>query len=111
MIFGAGQLGRQVREAAARAGLEVVAFADNDESLWGTTRDGVIVLAPAEAVARFNAVATCVVAIFNPSRPLRQLHELGGRAITSYPEFFWSFGEFVPGDHRHGGAGVDRRAT
>jgi FkbM family methyltransferase len=97
VIFGAAQLGRQVLQAAARAGLEVLAYADNNEKLWGTTRDGVAVISPAEAVERFNAVAAFVVAVFNPSRPLQQLHELGGRAVAAYPEFFWSFGDGMAG--------------
>jgi FkbM family methyltransferase len=97
VIVGAGQLGRQVRQAAARGGLEVLAFADNDERLWGTVCDGLPVLSPADAVARFNGMATFLVGIFNPSRPLRQLDELGCRASASYPEFFWAFGEFMSG--------------
>lgn len=97
VIFGAALLGQQIAKAAACAGLQVLAFADNDEKLWGTVRDGLYVLSPREAVERFSGLATFVVAIYNPSRPLRQLQELGCEGAASYPEFFWNFGEFMSG--------------
>jgi FkbM family methyltransferase len=64
VLFGAGNLGRKVRRALAGTPLEVVAFADNDPARWGTTLEGLPVMEPGTAAARFGREACFVVTIF-----------------------------------------------
>ena len=64
VLFGAGRLGRRTLQGLRRVGRTALAFADNAEQLWGSTIDGVPVLSPAEAAARFGKSATFVVTIW-----------------------------------------------
>jgi FkbM family methyltransferase len=100
VIFGCAYLGRLTLSGARHAGLEVVAFADNDRSVWGQFLDGVPVLPPAEAVSKHNRDAFFVVAIYNGTPPRKQLEVLGCRRIVPYPMFFWQFAGHMPGESR-----------
>jgi FkbM family methyltransferase len=101
VIFGGGVLGNWIAAAAIAAGVEVVAFADNDQALWGKSLREVPILSPAEAVASFPE-AYFVVGVFNSSGPRRQLDELGCIAVVGFPAFFWRY-------HMHfrGATGMD----
>ncbi|QFY88677.1 FkbM family methyltransferase [Magnetovirga frankeli] len=46
VLFGAGLLGSKVKALLEYYGVEVLAFVDNNEQLWGTQKDGVPVLSP-----------------------------------------------------------------
>src|SRR6478672_4262572 len=54
VVHGCGPLGRIILAGAKRAGLDVVACADNNTALWGQTLDGIPVMSPADAVARYK---------------------------------------------------------
>jgi FkbM family methyltransferase len=96
VIFGSGALGRILLTAARASGVPVVAFADNKASLWGTDIDGIPVVSPADAVARFNDRAWFLIGVFNSGAPMRQLRELGARRIVPYPAFYWKFVSTIP---------------
>ncbi len=96
VIFGTRFLGRLIAEAALKAGLELVAWADNDPGVQGSELLGAPVLSPAEAVARFDAEAAVVVGAFHSQALRRQLADLGCRRIVRYAEFFWNFAEHLP---------------
>ncbi len=100
VIFGTGQLGRFVLPAVRAAGLELLAFCDNNPSRWGSTIDGVAVLSPAEAMREFGASACFLVAVYNASSLRRQLAELGCQRIVPYPVFFWKYWEKLPQEER-----------
>jgi FkbM family methyltransferase len=97
VIFGAAELGRRILAAARSAGLDVVAFADNAERRRHTAVDGVPVLPPVEAAERFRNSAAFVIAVYNSTKVREQLAGLACERTASFPEFFWSFSEFVPG--------------
>src|SRR5580698_10731932 len=75
VIFGCGHLGRVAFAGAIEAGLNVVAFADNNRSNWGRTIKGIPIVSPAEAVANHNQDALFLVAIYNGTAPRAQLRD------------------------------------
>lgn len=100
VIAGAGQLGRAVLAGVRRAGFDIVAFADNDQSRWGRAIDGVPVMSPADAVLHYNATALFLVAIYNSTASRVQLQQLGCRRVMPYPLFFWRFAAELPWETR-----------
>jgi FkbM family methyltransferase len=102
VIFGAGRLGRRVRQGLAGTDLEPVAFADNNPEIWGQVVDGLPVLSPENAAEKYSRDATFVVAIWHPSpSPLMmtvidQLRALDCRTLP-FPQLFWRQGNaFLP---------------
>jgi FkbM family methyltransferase len=100
VIFGCAFLGRLTLSGARDAGFEVVAFADNNQSIWGQLLDGIPVLPAAEAVSRHGRDAFFVVAVYNGTPPRKQLQALGCERIVPYPMFFWRFARYMPGEYR-----------
>ena len=100
VIFGCGQLGTFALEGAVRAGLNVLAFADNNQRNWGTRISGVEVTSPKEAILRFNDDAFFVIAVYNSLAPQKQLAELKCKRMVPYPLFFWRFSEHMPFEDR-----------
>lgn len=97
ILFGAGPFGRQTLTGLRTVGAEPLFFVDNREALWGQRVDGVEVLAPADAAARYGESACFVVTVYNGSRPRRQLRELGCRCVLSYVPLLWKYSDvFVP---------------
>jgi FkbM family methyltransferase len=96
VIFGCGHLGRVAFSGAIEAGLNVLAFADNNRSNWGKTLEGIPIVSPAEAVAKHNQDALFLVAIYNGTVPRAQLRDLGCKQIVPFPAFFRRFPAFFP---------------
>jgi FkbM family methyltransferase len=92
VVFGAGTLGRYVLEGLARAGVRPSAIADNASDRHGTQIDGIDVLSPEQAAARYGDRATFVISTFNTSGPRAQLSALG---VTAVP-YAWLFAH-LPG--------------
>src|SRR6266699_6486307 len=97
VIFGAGQLGRFVLPAVRNAGLEALAYCDNNSGLWGSQICGMPAMSPAEAVERYRDDACFLVAVYNSGAAQRQLRELGCHRIVPYPVFFWKYWRNLPG--------------
>jgi FkbM family methyltransferase len=102
VIFGAGRLGRRVRQGLAGTDLEPVAFADNNPEIWGQVADGLPVLSPENAAEKYSKHATFVVAIWHPSRLrlmsalIDQMRALDCRTLP-FPQLFWRQGTaFLP---------------
>jgi FkbM family methyltransferase len=100
VIFGCGQLGTFALDGAKRAGLKVLAFADNNQTNWGRRIAGIEVMSPQEAVNRHNDEAFFVVAVYNGTVPRKQLAELNCKRIVPYPLFFWRFSQHMPFEYR-----------
>jgi FkbM family methyltransferase len=100
VILGCGYLGKFALEGARRAGLNVLAFADNNQTNWGQRIDGIEVMSPQEAIHRFNDDAFFVVAIYNGTTPRKQLAELNCKRIVPYPLFFWRYSQHMPFEDR-----------
>ena len=100
VIFGCGQLGTFALDGATRAGLKVLAFADNNQKNWGRRIAGIEVMSPQEAVNQYNDEAFFVVAVYNGTMPRKQLAELNCKRIVPYPLFFWRFSQHMPFEYR-----------
>jgi FkbM family methyltransferase len=100
VIFGCGHLGESTLKGAVAAGLDVLAFADNNQANWGKCIAGIEVMSPGEAVRRYNDEAFFVAAIYNGSGPRKQLAELNCKRIVPYPLFFFRFSKYMPFEDR-----------
>jgi FkbM family methyltransferase len=100
LIFGCGQLGRFVLPGVRAAGLEPLAFCDNNPQRWGREIDGLPVMGPAEALRRFGAGTPILTAIYNAGPVQQQLRELGCTRVLPYPLFFWEHSSCLPAEER-----------
>src|SRR5439155_21545133 len=76
VLFGSGGLGRRTLAGLRADAVEPLAFADNNPDRWGTDVDGLSVLSPAEAAARYGASAVFVVTIWGAGSTHRLDHSL-----------------------------------
>lgn len=95
VLFGAGFLGRAILCGLRRAGVEPLAFADNNEKVWGTRVDGLPVLSADDAVARYRHRACFVVSIFNSSSARHQLQQLRCERVVPFAPLVWKYPEFL----------------
>jgi FkbM family methyltransferase len=96
VIFGVGQLGRFLLPPVRAAGLEPVAYCDNNSRHWEAEIEGVPVISPTDALRLYNYRASFLIAIYNATPVYRQLSELGCRHIVRYPLLFWKYSDFIP---------------
>lgn len=101
VLFGVGSVGTRALQELRKTGVEPLCLSDNDAARWGTEVDGSVVLAPAEAAARYGADSLFLVTIWNAAHwfveTLAQLQALGCRAVSCYSPLFWRFPErFLP---------------
>ena len=97
VLFGAGQFGQLTLDRLRASGAEPYCFSDNDPARWGSRQNGLDVLSPADAVARYGANATFVVTIFNGSAARAQLRQMGCRYVVSAASLFWKYpNNFMP---------------
>jgi FkbM family methyltransferase len=81
VLFGADRLGRIALAGLRRAGIQPIAFADNNPLLWNTSVDDLLVLSPDDAARRFRAKAVFVVTVYTGNTVSRQLEALNLKAI------------------------------
>jgi FkbM family methyltransferase len=96
VLCGAGGLGRKVLAVLRRAGIEPLAFADNNRSLWGSRVEGVEVLDPAEAGSRYGETAAFVLTIWaswnDPTQDqMAALRNLGCHTAIPFPVLGWKY--------------------
>jgi FkbM family methyltransferase len=99
VLHGAGNLGRKTLHGLRRAGVEPVAFSDNNAELWGKTLDGVPVFSPFDAARKFGKSAVFVVTIWGGAITdtmadrCRPLLELGCAKVLNFGLLFWKYPE------------------
>jgi FkbM family methyltransferase len=103
VLFGAGGLGRKTLAGLRQVGIEPLAFADNNMSLWGHQVEGVPVLSPQAAVNQFADRAAFVVTIWRANGGHRlehtrqQLQKLGCTKVVSFAPLYWKYSHiFLP---------------
>jgi FkbM family methyltransferase len=97
VLVGTGELGRKTLAGLRRAGVEPLAFADNNPRIWGSEIGGLPVLSPADAAQRHGNSACFVVTIYHGSAVRRQLADLGCRRVAPFLPLFWKYAaEFIP---------------
>jgi FkbM family methyltransferase len=103
VLFGAGGLGRKTLAGLRQVGIEPLAFADNNASLWGREVDGVPVQSPQAAAEQFGDRAAFVVTIWRgegtdrmPERQ-QQLRDFGCAKVIPFGSLFWKYPDvFLP---------------
>jgi hypothetical protein len=103
VLFGAARMGQLLLSGLRRAGIEPLAFADNNPAMWGRSLNGIPVLSPIDAAYRFGDSAVFVIAIWGrgASDPMRtreaRLRELGCRRVVSFGPLLWKYAfHFLP---------------
>jgi FkbM family methyltransferase len=97
VLFGAGPLGKGVLAGLRKAGVEPLAFADNNRDRWQQPVMGLPVLSPTEAVERYGKTACFVVTIYQGSAVRRQLASVGCQRVVAYAPLLWKYAEiFIP---------------
>jgi FkbM family methyltransferase len=98
VLFGAGGLGRRTLALLRAAGRDVAGFIDNDSGRWGTDVDGVPVVSPADAAARFAADGLVVVTIWRAEgghdflETRDGLQRAGWQRVESFIPLYWALG-------------------
>jgi FkbM family methyltransferase len=101
VLFGAGNLGRKVLQCVRSIGVEPLAFTDNSQSKWGSHVDGLPVLSPKDAAARYGSSATFLITIWSLGHPYPEsramLQAMGCTRIESTASLRWRFaGRLLP---------------
>jgi FkbM family methyltransferase len=97
VLFGAGNLGRKIQRVLHRNGADALAFADNNQSLWGSFIEGIPVLSPREAASRFGSSAAFAISIWGVgsydrmASRAQQLKDLGCRTILPFAPLAWKY--------------------
>ena len=95
LLFGAGNVGRQIQTLLRANGIEVTAFLDNYRA--GETIDGVSIIGPAEGSLRYGARGVFVTTSWRPattggmSGMRQQLLDLGCENVMPFPWILWAF--------------------
>lgn len=103
VLFGAGGIGRKTLAGLRKLGIEPLAFADNNAKLWEQPLNGVPVLPPAEAAARYGKSAVFVVTIWSGEGldrmhdRVRLLRQLGCERVCTFGPLYWKYADtFLP---------------
>lgn len=103
VLFGAGGIGRKTLAGLRKLGIEPLAFTDNRSELWEQPLNGVPVLPPAEAAARYGKSAVFVVTIWcgegwdRMRDRVRFLRELGCEHVCTFGPLYWKYADtFLP---------------
>src|SRR5208283_2914568 len=103
VLFGAGNLGRRILQCLRSIGVDPLAFADNNQSKWGSSVDGVAVLSPKDAAAQYGTSALFVIAIWSVGHYYRdsrsQLQRLGCTHIESTASLRWRLADRLLPDY------------
>jgi len=101
VLFGAGNLGRKALQCLQSVGIVPLAVADNNESKWGSSLEGIPILSPSDAARRYGSSALFLVTIWSlghfypESRAI--LEGMGCRHVESTAALRWKFAtELLP---------------
>ncbi len=90
VLFGAGRLGELAVAGLRKAGIEPLAFADNNSRLWGTRVAGLPVLSPQASASQFGTHAVFVTTVYTNSPVREQLNGMG-LSVVSFAELAWRY--------------------
>ena len=95
VLFGSGYLGRHVRRDLAGLPYRALAYVDNNPALWGMEADGLEIVSPDDAKARFGPDVLWLITIYTNSRVIAQCESLGVPWVTC-AELSWVLPEPHP---------------
>jgi FkbM family methyltransferase len=107
VLFGAGNLGRRTLSVLRTAGIEPIAFVDNNDSLWDKTLEGIPVLSPAKGVTRYGNSAMFVVTIWRGegsermAERVQQMHQLGCETVVPFLPLYWKYADSLLPHYLH----------
>lgn len=102
VLFGAGNFGKRMLGTLRSAGIEPLAFADNNQAIWGRSVGGIKVFPPVEAAGQFGKSAVFVVSVWSPSQHsgvdsiVTQLRLLGCDRVAPFPWLMWKYSNSLP---------------
>lgn len=99
ILFGAGRLGQITLKGLRKAGIEPLAFADNNPKLWGLKVEGLNVLSPQSAAEQFGANAVFIITVYT-SAPVWEQMTGKGIKVASFATLAWFYPQFLT---PHGG--------
>jgi FkbM family methyltransferase len=95
VLFGAGYLGRHVRADMDALPFKPLAFVDNNSAAWGSEIEGLEVIGPDEAVARFGQKVLWLITVYTNSPVIEQCRTLGVPWVTC-AELSWVLSQPPP---------------
>ena len=101
VLYGSGRFGRKILALLRLHSTNVIAFVDNNSSLWGSLVDGVTVFSPKEACNKFGKKALFIITVASPGHSFimtrNKLIELGCDRIVSSLPLLWKYApEILP---------------
>jgi FkbM family methyltransferase len=101
VLFGAGSLGQSSLRCLLRDGIRPLAFCDNNSALWDTSIEGIPVLSPACAAARYGASNAFFVTIWGLAHRYAETHDrlsaAGCRHVYPAAPLRWKYsGKLLP---------------
>jgi len=103
VLFGAGGLGKKTLAGLRRVGIEPLAFADNNQGLWGKEVEGIKVLSLEDASRKFGKSAAFVITIWKGESEDRmadrqkQLTDLNCEKVIPFSYLYWKYNDiFLP---------------
>jgi FkbM family methyltransferase len=90
VLFGAGRLGRFTLAGLRRAGVEPLAFSDNNPQLWDSKIEGLKVLSPQSAAKQFGSNAIFVITVYTNAPVWQQLSDMRLKTI-SFAALSWQY--------------------
>ena len=103
VLFGAGNLGQRTLAGLRATGIEPLCFIDNNKSVWGTVRQGIPIISPAEGAERYGGHAAFIVTIWRANATegmatrIAQLSGLGCKTVMPFLPLYWKYPElFLP---------------
>ena len=105
VLFGAGRLGLFTLAGLRRAGIEPLAFADNDPKLWNSKIEGLKVFSPRSAAEQFSENAVFIITVYTSTPVWKQLTVMGLK-VASFAALAWQYPQFLT---PHGGVEIPKK--
>lgn len=90
LLFGAGRLGQVTLAGLRKAGIEPLAFADNNSQLWGKFVDGLRVLSPEDAISQYGKTSVFIITIYTSQPVWEQLSKFDLN-LASFASLAWKY--------------------
>jgi FkbM family methyltransferase len=90
VLFGAGRLGQITLAGLRKAGIEPMAFADNNPKLWGTKVGGLVIYSPQSAIEQFRTNVVFIITIYTSAPVWEQLSGKGLK-VASFASLAWQY--------------------
>jgi FkbM family methyltransferase len=99
VLFGAGRLGQITLAGLRKAGVEPLAFADNNPGLWNSKVEGLTVLSPQSAADHYGLNAVFIITVYTNAPVWAQLKGMGLK-FASFALLAWNYPQLLT---PHGG--------